>query len=95
MDYKVKICGVPHKVLHKDDCFNAGERHFGQIDYKKCEILLSTGMNEEMEKQTLFHEMMHGILFGVGYSELAENEQFVQALAQAMTGCFEVIKDVI
>ena len=92
MDYKVSICGVPHKVLHKEDCFTSEATHFGQIDCKKCEIVISEGLTPEMENQTLIHEMMHGILFGIGYGDLSGNEQLVQALAQAMTQCFDVKK---
>ncbi len=33
----VNICGVPHKVIESEDNFNV-DTHFGQIDYKSCEI---------------------------------------------------------
>ena len=33
----VNICGVPHKVIECEDCFNI-DTHFGMIDYAKCEI---------------------------------------------------------
>lgn len=91
-DFKVNICGVPHSVIHKEDSFNSDAIHFGEIDYKKCEIKLSTGMNKELEKQTLVHEMLHGLFLGIGRNDLHNDEQLVQALAQAMTGCFEVIR---
>jgi len=91
-DFKVNICGVPHKVFRKEDAFSSDTAHFGEIRLKECEIYLSTGMNPEMENQTLIHEMMHGILFGIGRNDLCHDEVLVQALAQAMAGSFEVKK---
>ena len=91
-DYKVNICGVPYKVYHKEDAFGADTVHFGEIRYKESEIYISKGMSEELVKQTLFHEMLHGIFFGIGRNDLCNDEVLVQSLAQAMTGTFEVIK---
>lgn len=91
-DFKVNICGVPHKVYYKEDCFTSDGLHLGEIHYKNSEIYICKGMVPELEKQTLIHEMLHGLLLHVGYTKLCEDEQFVQVLAQAMTGCFEVIR---
>ena len=33
----VNICGIPHKVVECEDRFDV-DIHFGQIDYKACEI---------------------------------------------------------
>lgn len=90
-DFKVNICGVPYKVYHKEDAFKSDALHFGEIKYKESEIILSTGMNEELEKETLIHEIVHGVLWHIGRDDL-NNEQFVQALAQAISGSVEVKK---
>ena len=50
---KVNICGIPHEVEIKDDAFTASEMHMGEIRYKECKIILSTGMNKDLEKETV------------------------------------------
>ena len=56
----VNICGLPHKVIEKEDNFDI-DCHFGQIDYKKCEIKINKDMTEEVKKETICHEIVHGI----------------------------------
>ena len=92
-DFRVNIGGVPYKVFYKEDAFCSDAVHFGEIRYKESEIYLSKGMNEELEKQTLIHEMMHGIFLGIGRGDLCNDEILVQALAQTMSGCFDVRKE--
>lgn len=48
--------------------------------------------------QTLWHEILHGVLVNLGYSEQSQDETFVQGLASALNmtatindiGCNEV-----
>ena len=56
----VNICGLPHKVIEKEDSFDI-DCHFGQINYKKCEIKINKDMTEEAKKETICHEIVHGI----------------------------------
>ena len=85
----VNICGIPHKVIEYEDNFNV-DLHFGQIDYKACEIRINKDMNEEAKKEAICHEMVHGILVHLGYNEHSQNEQFVQALANAICQGFDI-----
>lgn len=85
----VNICGIPHTVTEVKDSFDI-DAHFGQIDYKKCEILINADMSEAAKKETICHEITHGILVHLGYSEQSEDEQFVQALANAIYQSFEI-----
>lgn len=80
---RVNICGIPHKVIECEDKFDV-DAHFGQIDYKTCEIRVNKDISDENKKETIIHEMIHGILVHLGYSMEAQNEQFVQALANAI-----------
>lgn len=64
--------------------------HFGQIDYKSCEIRINKDMKEEAKKEAICHEIMHGILVHLGYNEHSQNEQFVQALANAICQGFDI-----
>ena len=57
--HTVNICGVPHNVILCEDHFNV-DTHFGQIQYKDCEIRINRDMPEPMQRLTLMHEMVHG-----------------------------------
>lgn len=43
-----------------------------------------------MKKEMLCHEMLHGILMHLGYEKEGQDEQFVQALANAVSQSFEI-----
>ena len=86
---KVNICGVPHIVKECEDKFDA-DAHFGQIDYKKCEILVNKDLSEESKTETICHEMVHGIFIHLGYNNLANDEQLVQALGNAIYQGFDI-----
>ncbi len=79
----VNICGMPHKIIECEDNFNV-DTHFGMIDYKELVIKVNKNMPEEAKKETICHEMLHGILVHLGYEEFSQNEQFVQALGNAI-----------
>ena len=85
----VKICGIPHKVIECEDKFDI-DLHFGQIDYKKCEIRINKDMTAASKGETICHEMIHGILVHLGYNDYANNEQFVQALGNAIYQGFNI-----
>ena len=85
----VKICGIPHTVMLCEDNFNT-DCHFGQIEYSKCEIRINKDMPEEMQMQTLVHEMLHGMLVLIGQNELAQDEQVVQSLSMAINQSFKL-----
>ena len=85
----VNICGVPHKVMECADSYNVNT-HFAMIDYMKCEIRINPDMDKAIKLEALCHEMVHGILTHIGYDELAENEQFVQAMGNAIYQGFSI-----
>ena len=87
---RVIICGVPYKIILTEDLFNATDRHLGQIDYVKSEIRVNKELNDEALKETLAHEIVHGMLFHLGYSSESQNEQLVQALGNAINQTFEI-----
>lgn len=86
---KVNICGIPHTVIECEDYFDL-DVHFGQIDYKACEIRINKDLKTEAKEETICHEMIHGILVHLGYTEQSQDEQFVQALANAIYQGFDV-----
>lgn len=87
---KINICGIPHKVIEVDDVFDANGYHLGQIDYKDATIKIRKDMTEEMKAFTLMHEVVHGILTLIGEDEKSQDERFVQVLAMAIMGTFEL-----
>lgn len=86
---KVNICGLPHEVIEVEDKFNM-DCHMGMIEYKDLVIKINKDMPDEAKKETLCHEMIHGILVHLGYNDMANNEQLVQALGNAIYQGFEV-----
>lgn len=86
---KVNICGLPHTVIEKEDSFNT-DLHMGQIDYGKCEITVNNSLTPAHKEETICHEMVHGILMHLGYAEMSQDEQFVQAFGNAIYQGFSV-----
>ena len=88
----VNICGIPYKVIECKDNFDV-DAHFGQIDYKKATIRINSDMTEEVKNEALFHEIVHGLLVHIGHGDKSEDEQFVQALGNAIYQTFEIRKE--
>ena len=89
----INICGIPHSIKISSDDFNIDAEHFGTINYKKCEIHISSDMPEAMQMQTLIHEWVHGALFAIGYDDLRGDEKLVQNLAMAINQTFVIERD--
>jgi len=89
---KIRICGVPYTVTECEDKFTADATHYGQIEYGKAEILINKNMPTEVQEETLYHEVLHGMLHHLGFYEQSNNEQFVQALSNAIYQTFEIKK---
>lgn len=87
---KVNICGISHEIVECEDFFSTDATHFGEIDYKACKIKINKDMADEAKEETIIHEMVHGILVHLGYSEQSQDEQFVQALGNAIYQGFDI-----
>ena len=79
----VNICGIPYNVKYVEDSFDA-DTHFGQINFGRAEIIVNKGLNSALTHETICHELVHGILIHLGYNDLSNNEQLVQALGNAI-----------
>ena len=53
------------------------------------EIKINKDMDDKIKNETIMHEMLHGMLAHLGY-EQANDEQFVNALSNAMYQGFEI-----
>lgn len=85
----VSICGIPHKVILCEDSFDT-DLHLGQIKYAAAEIRINKDASPEMKMQTLYHEMVHGMLIMIGRNDEASDECFVQAFANALYQSFQL-----
>ena len=63
---------------------------FGYIDYQNAKIYINSNVAEEIQVETLCHEIIHGILFHIGRQEMLDDEILVQALANAINQSFSV-----
>lgn len=88
---KVNICGLQHEVVEIEDGFDM-ECHMGMIQYKDLIIKINKDMPDIAKEETLCHEMIHGILIHLGYQDMSNDEQLVQALGNAIFQSFEVRK---
>ena len=85
----MNICGIPHEVILCEDNFDI-DCHLGQINYAEAKIRINKNAAEAVQQQALVHEIVHGMLVMVGFSEDSQNETFVQALAMAINQTFEI-----
>lgn len=60
------------------------------IDYKNAVIKINKDLQGLNRKETICHEMVHGMLVHTGYTELANDETLVQALGNAIMQGFDI-----
>ena len=80
---EIKLCGLTIEVivcptLHKDKGLG------GFSDYPGLRIMLAGDVNEQLQEQVLYHEIVHFILFVMGEPELRDNEKFVDVFAHLL-----------
>lgn len=85
----VHICGIPHNVVLCEDNFDT-DLHLGQIDYASATIKINRNASEKLQEESLFHEMLHGMLVHLGRNNEAQDECFVQSLANALYQSFRL-----
>ena len=59
------------------------------------EIKINKDLPKEAMEETLAHEILHGILVHLGYNDEAQNEQFVQAVSNAINQTFVLREEVL
>ncbi len=89
MSKTVNICGIPHQIIEKDYIEGNG-RVLGEIEYSSCTIAIRKDQTPEMYRQTLIHEIVHGMLVIIGRNDLSDDETFVQTLALAISQTFDL-----
>ena len=80
---KIKILATEYEVEEVEQ-IDKYERLLGQINYEEQRIKIDKSISEDMKKETLIHELLHGILEKLGYTDLNEDEQKVHSIASTM-----------
>lgn len=87
----VNILGVPFKIEEVDVIDESREGITqGKIKYTKGVIYLRKNQPDAIKRQTLIHEVIHGIFIQIGRDDLSEDEALVQTLAVAIDNTFKL-----
>ena len=88
---KVKICGIPYKIIEVP-VIDEDEEGItqGKILYSQGKILIKKDLPKKLKKQVLYHEIIHGMLVLLGYTQQSADEVFVQSLTTAIFQIFDL-----
>ena len=86
---QIQIGPIAYEVVEVAELAGAGPSSLcGDIDTMRCHIRINADMAAPTKRVTLWHEVLHGILFAAGLSD--HDEQLVDALAH---GIVQVLRD--
>lgn len=80
---KIKILATEYEVEEVEQ-IDKYQRLLGQIGYIEQKIKIDKNISEDMKKETLIHEILHGTLEKLGLDEINEDEQKVHSIASTM-----------
>lgn len=87
----LNICGIPFKIKRVKTVEKTKQGIVcGKTLHSKATILIRKNMSKEVEKSTLYHEIVHAILVLIGYNELSDDETLVQTLSNAIYQMFDL-----
>jgi Zn-dependent peptidase ImmA (M78 family) len=84
----INLLGVEIAVK-ETDVVNKYEPRKGEYDYLTATITLDKNMTVSMKNNTLMHELLHAMFDLLGYDDLRDDEQKVQAIASALSELFQ------
>lgn len=86
---RVQIGPISYQVTKvKELAGDVGALH-GDINFSKCRIRLEANDDPQRQHQTLWHEVLHGILHGAGLRD-DHDEQQIEALTH---GIIQALRD--
>lgn len=85
---KVKIGAITYDVTIDDTLGDTG--YSGQIRYLRTQIVINGDLKPQAAKQTLWHEIIHGIMTNAGIPHEDQTEPLVNAIAY---GVMQVLVD--
>ncbi len=80
---QIKVLGIPYKVEEVENIPNTVDT-IGLFLPQGQKILIKNSLPKEIKEQTVLHEVLHAVLWGLGEYELEENEKLVQSLATSL-----------
>lgn len=80
---KLKILATEYDIEEVEQ-IDKYQRLLGQIEYTEQKIKIDKSLSEDMKRETLMHEILHGILEKLGYDNINEDEQKVHSIASTM-----------
>ena len=80
----VDILGTTYTVKHCESIDADGNELAGQIIYNSAEIEIAYGMPPDVERLTVLHELIHGVLAHTGHSKHCRNEDLVEAVSNGL-----------
>jgi hypothetical protein len=83
MTKQISILGIPFKI-EEVEVVNKYIPSNGEINYDECIIRIDKNLPVELKNRVLMHEIVHGMLNLLGYTDDAENELKVQSIATAL-----------
>lgn len=60
------------------------DNSWGEHDPVKNTIKILKSLNEQQKEQTFYHEVLHVILYNLGYEELDNDEIFIDRISKAL-----------
>jgi len=86
---RVQIGPITYDVVEVSELTGAGPSSLcGDLDTMKCRIRINADMAPAAKRVTLWHEIVHGILFAAGITD--HDEVLVDALGHGLT---QVLRD--
>ena len=87
----INILGIPFEVIEVDSIDEESEGvTLGKIVHSQGIIYLKSSLPKELKKETLYHEIIHGILVRIGQNDASSDETLVQGLANALYQMFDL-----
>lgn len=87
----IKIVNVDYTITKVDPLpIGLSGHHMGRHISSQASILYSSQISEDQIQATIYHEIMHGILEGIGEEDLCNNEGLVERLSRAMLQTFDL-----
>jgi len=86
---QIKIGGMEYRVKEVKFGESNGDVTLGECHFETADILINENLSDNRKEQTLFHEMVHAMLFEAGSIEY-DNEELVNQLGLIM---YQVFKD--
>ena len=85
----IKVGSKDYEVIYKSPILVKGVQVWGYIDVSQCKISIDNTNCDQIQFNSLIHEIVHGCLYEIG-NDLFNNEPFVESLSNIIV---QVIKD--